>query len=282
MDWDDNELENLKNRYKIKPKESKEQKDTVTGGIPNKFLKLFEKGSNGFKYIVITLGYFIVLFLLVFIADKWIMPSIVHDRETVIVPSIEGKTLKQASELLNSHNLYYEIISEQYSGRDEGTILKQIPKAEEQVKSNRPIYITISKGKEIVKMPSLIGTSIRSARVLLYDKGLNVGEVRYEYSDNYPNDSIISQSIGAGSELVYGDTVSLVVSKGSEFQVYTPKLIGLSFDGIETYIASQGFKLGNVEFVESSTFVPGTITSQTPPSNTLAMPGSYINIVIAK
>lgn len=282
MDLNENELENLKNRYKTSPNKPTRPEKSETSDVKNRFLRLFEKGSNSLKYIVVLLSYVIVLFLIVYIADQWVIPSLVHDRQTVVVPDIEGKSLSDASDLLNTNSLYYEVVSEQYSGESKGTVLRQIPKPNVEVKSNRPIFITISRGREVVKMPDLIGTSIRSAKVKLYDIGLNVGEVNYRYSDEFPNDSIISQSVSDGIELVYGDTVNLTVSKGSEFQIYIPKLVGLALDGIETYIVSQKFNLGNVEFVESSTFVSGTIISQTPEANTLAMPGEYINIVVAK
>lgn len=282
MNLEENELENLRNKYKIPSQSDENLKEKSNQRISNKFLKLLDKGSNSFKYIIIFLSYIIVLFLIFFIADKWVIPSIVHDRATVTVPEIEGKNLKDASEILNANNLFYEIISEQYSGKPEGIILKQIPEPNKEVKSKRPIFITISKGKETISMPNLIGISVRQARVLIYNNGLNIGDIQYRYSDNYPKDSVISQSIGQGKELIYGDTISLVVSKGPEYQIYVPKLAGLALDGIENYIVNQGFKLGNVEFVESDTFVAGTIISQQPQSNTLAMPGEYINIVVAK
>jgi serine/threonine-protein kinase len=219
---------------------------------------------------------------LIFIADKWILSSLVHDRETVTVPSIEGKSLKEASVILNANNLFYEIVSEQYSGKVEGVILKQVPEPNKQVKSKRPIFITISKGKETIEMPDLTGISVRQARVNLYNNGLNIGDIKYTYSDLVPKDSVISQNIKKGKSLIYGDTVDLIVSKGPENQIFIPKLSGMALEGIEDYLISEGFKLGNVEFIENDTFVPGTIISQLPQSNTLAQTGQYINIVVAK
>lgn len=282
MNLDENEehIENLKNRYKkTSPDLLEKENKQVTG---NKFLDIINKSRNGFKYIITFFSYLIVLFLIIFIADKWILSSLVHDRETVTVPSIEGKSLKEASEILTVNNLYYEIVSEQFSGKSEGVILKQIPEANKNVKSKRPIFITISKGKEIIKMPDLTGISVRQARVSLYNNGLNIGAIKYTYNDLVPKDTVISQNISKGIELIYGDTVNLIVSKGPENQIYIPKLVGLSLDGIETYLISQGFKLGNIEFIENDTFVPGTIISQLPQSNALAQSGEYINIVVAK
>ncbi|MFA7325312.1 MAG: PASTA domain-containing protein [Candidatus Kapaibacterium sp.] len=284
FDENENELENLKNRYKRNTPNVEDENNDIhkIKTTNNKLLNIVNKSRNSFKYIITFFSFLIVLFLLVFIADKWILPSMVHDRETVNVPSIEGKSLKEASEILNASNLFYEIVSEQYSGQVEGVILKQVPEADKQVKSKRPIFITISKGKETIEMPDLTGISVRQARVTLYNNGLNIGDVQYTYSDLVPKDSVISQNIRKGKNLIYGDTVNLIVSKGPEFQIYIPKLSGMAFEGIENYLISEGFKLGNVEFIENDTFVPGTIISQLPPSNTLAQTGQYINIVVAR
>jgi serine/threonine-protein kinase len=282
FDENENEIVNLKNRYKRNTPNAEDESKEIVTNTDNKLLKFVSKSRNSFKYIITFFSFLIVLFLLVYIADKFILPSMVHDRETVNVPSIEGKSLKEASEILNANNLYYEIVSEQYSGHVEGIILKQIPESNKQVKSKRPIFITISKGKETIEMPDLTGISVRQARVNLYNIGLNIGNIQYTYSDLVPKDSVISQNIRKGKNLIYGDTVDLIVSKGPEYQVYIPKLSGMALEGIENYLISEGFKLGNVEFVDNDTFVPGTIISQLPQSNTLAQPGQYINIVVAR
>ncbi len=282
FDENEDEIEKLKNRYKRDTSDVVINNDETHIETDNKLLKIVNKSKNSFKYLITFFSFVIVLFLLVFIADKWILPSMVHDRETVNVPSIEGKSLKEASVILNANNLFYEIVSEQYSGQVEGIILKQIPEPDKQVKSKRPIFITISKGKETIEMPDLTGISVRQARVQLYNNGLNIGDIQYTYSDLVPKDSVISQNIRKGKSLIYGDTVRLIVSKGPEFQIYIPKLSGMAFEGIENYLISEGFKLGNVEFIDNDTFVPGTIISQLPQSNTLAQSGQYINIVVAR
>lgn len=282
LDENEDKREHLKNRYRMNNPEVVDENNDISRDTDNKLLRIVNKCRSSFKYLITFFSFLIVLFLLVFIADKWILPSLVHDRDTVNVPSIEGKSLKEASEILNANNLFYEIVSEQYSGQEEGIILKQIPQADKQVKSKRPIFITISKGKETIEMPDLTGISIRQARVSLYNNGLNIGDIQYNYSDLVPKDSIISQNIRKGKNLIYGDTVNLIVSKGPEFQIYIPKLSGMAFEGIESYLVSEGFKLGNVEFIDNDTYVSGTIISQQPQSNTLAQSGQFINIIVAR
>ena len=235
------EIANLKNRYKKTepPKSNNDEKKTVESD--NKFVNLLHKSRNSFRYLIVFFSFLIGLFLILFIADKWILPSLVHDRETVTVPDVEGLTLKEASEVLTSNQLYYEIVSEQYSAKEKGYILKQTPEASKSVKSKRPIFITISKGKEIVKMPDLTGVSVREARVEIYNKGLNIGDITYTYNDLVPKDTVISQNIRIDSELIFGDTVNLIVSKGPENQIYIPKLINLPLEGIEEHLSKQGF-----------------------------------------
>lgn len=276
------EIENLKNRYKRSEPSVDEQETKSNSSSENKFINILNKSRSSFKYLIVFFSFLIGLFIILLIADKWVLPSLVHDRETVLVPDVEGLTLKEASEKLSSNKLYYEIVSEQYSGKEKGFILKQTPEANKNVKSKRPIFITISKGKEVVNMPDLTGISVREARVNIYNNGLNIGDITYTYNDLVPKDTVISQNIKVDKELIFGDTVNLIVSKGPENQVFIPKLTGLPLEGIEEHLSNQGFNLGNVEFLESDTFVPGTIISQLPQANELAQNGEYVNIVVAK
>lgn len=287
----DDELDELKNYYK--KDNSKEQ----SSGSGFSFFKkntnktdnnlyseknIFLRSKKILSYLAVFFSFLIFLFLIIFIADKWIIPSMVHDRPVVKVPDITGLQLKEANKVLDESKLFYEIIGEQFSNEPEGQIIKQIPIEGEQVKSKRPIFITVSKGKEKIKVPEVIGSPLRDARVEIYNSGLNIGNIEYTYNDVVPKENIISQSIRAGRDIIYGDTVNLIVSKGPEYQVYVPNVVNLPYDGIEEYLKSQGFNLGSVEFLESDTFIPGTIISQLPPPDELSSKGEYINIVVAK
>lgn len=71
----------------------------------------------------------------------------------------------------------------------------------------------ISQGNDKKEMINLVNQDIKYARELLEENKLEI-EIKYEYSNEYEKDKIISQSISENSEINAGDKVVLVVSLG--------------------------------------------------------------------
>lgn len=285
------EKEELKEYYKNKSTENREdiidniiqkiKSFSVNKGKKDDRTKI-QKIKSLLSYLYVLLTYLIIFFFIIFIADKWIMPSIVHDRQTVSVPDLMGMNINEAKNKLANHKLYQEIVSEQFSNKAEGIIIKQVPEPGKAVKSKRPIFLTVSKGKEEIITPDLVGINYRDARVRIYNSGLNLGEITFIYDEFIPQDTVISQSIKKGTKVSYSKNINLIVSKGSKSLISVPKLIGKNYAGIEEYLAKEDLKLGSVEFIEDETFVPGTIVSQIPNVGEKIKRGSYINIIITR
>lgn len=71
----------------------------------------------------------------------------------------------------------------------------------------------ISQGDDKKEMINVVNQDIKYARELLEKNKLEI-EIKYEYSNEYEKDKIISQSISENSEINAGDKVVLVVSLG--------------------------------------------------------------------
>lgn len=279
------EIERIKNETKIKNNNvinSKSNNSNFNFDFKNIINSLtYSNTNNYYRYLLVFFSYLVGLFVFLYIIDSFVIPSFVHSRASVIVPNIIGLNSEQGKNVLQKSELKSVISSEIYSSTyPKGYIIKQLPKSGLKVKSNRPIYLTISKGNETVKMPNLINTSLRNARVKLMNLGMSIGVISYEFSENIPKDSIMTQSISAGRVIPYGEIINLIISKGSEINSNVPNLIGIESQNIEEYIKSFGFVLGSVNYRKDETFATGTIIEQFPVSNSVAPNGSIINIVI--
>ena len=62
----------------------------------------------------------------------------------------------------------------------------------------------------------------------------------FEYSDEYEENAVISQSIPYGQSVPYGTTVELIISKGVE-PVVLKDVIGLQFDDAKAVLEHDGF-----------------------------------------
>lgn len=215
--------------------------------------------------------------------DNLIMPAVINSGEKVKVPYLIGKKLEKAKFDLEKLGLSWKITKETYSEKfPSGTIISQMPSPNLFVKSSRPILLTISKGQEKVAVPYLIGSSLRSARLALMQRGLELGNVIYDFNDLYPKDTICSQSISAGTMVPFGSKINIIISKGPINQTLIPSLIGYSFEEVKLIIEEAGFVLGSVQYKVSETYLPNTVIDQFPKPNELASPGTVINVTIAK
>lgn len=235
-----------------------------------------------YALVFLSLGIFIVI--MVFIVDSYILPDLVHDRKTVVVPDITGKTLDDAEKILDSKELKLVVVSKQYSAKvKDGIIISQVPKPDKTVKKGRRINITISQGEENVKMPQLIGKHQRAAKIELMNTGLKIGEMAYSFSEEYGADTVVGQSISYGRKISFGKEVNLVISKGSEMQVITPNLISSDYNEIESILSESELILGKVTWKESDgTFISNTIVAQSPKAGELIKKNMPVNITVIK
>ena len=245
-----------------------------------------DKNSSRLKrllpYLGVIAGYVFVLYILVMIVDNIIVPNMVHDRPIVKVPELVGLDIKSAEERLNAIGLSYEISGEQYStDLPPETVIRQTPFASTEVKEGRPVYLTLSKGKETVKVPSLVGLDIRKAKLEIMKHGLVIGELQYQHSETYPKDTIMAQSIPPGKKIEYGKALGLTISKGSEQTIEMPLLIGQRLEDIMEVLESNGLRLGNVRYETSETYQSNVIIDQSPKEFTPVQLGTYVNITVS-
>ena len=235
-------------------------------------------------YLIVFFSFGLFLIIMVYVIDSYILPGLVHDRETVQVPDLTGKKLGDAENILDRAELKFDVISEQYSAKvPEGVIISQVPAPGKMVKAGRIISLTISKGEQNIKMPNLVGKTQREAKIELMNLGLKPGEITYVFNEDFGADTVINQSVSTGRKINYGSTVNLIISKGSELQVMVPNLVMSDYNNAESILAESGLFLGEVEWKEGDgTFISNTIIGQVPAAGNLVMKNSYVNITVVK
>lgn len=233
-------------------------------------------------YIIVFAGFIASIIIIIIFVNSYLLPNLVHNKQTVRVPDLYGLSLDESIRILESDNLNYSITNEQYSEQFPAeTVIKQIPNAETFVKEGRPIYLTISKGKEKVEVPNLLGLSIRAARLELMKKGLNLGKIEYENSELFSKDSIMEQSISAGRTIPYGDVIDVTISLGSEREIIMPLVVGMELEEAIIILSEMGLSVGSVTYRDSQTFTPNTVIETFPEKFETIQEGTSINLIIA-
>lgn len=198
--------------------------------------------------IAVGFGILIVAFVLFVFSLNWLT----HHGEAKTVPSVTGKPLSQVQALLEKEGFELVIQDSVYlDSLAPTTVIKQVPEADDVVKVNRTIYVTVNRTvPPDVTMPNLIGYSFRNAEMILKNAGLKLGDTTYK--PDFAKNSILDQlyngrSISAGSSIRVGSTISLVIGSGiGNEDMAVPKLIGLTYDEAKILLQTNGLIIGSV------------------------------------
>lgn len=176
-----------------------------------------------------------------------------HNQE-LTVPSFMGLSVEEAQKLADENNLRLEVTDSVHIPRmAPGAIYKQNPLAESKVKKNRRIIITINaKSPKMVKMPSLVGYSLRQAQSELSSSQLKVGKLIYEpdiATNNVLGQLYEGRPILPGTELPGESVIDLKVGQNeADSLTFVPSLIGKPYAIIKDYLIDNSLNLGTVSF----------------------------------
>ena len=132
------------------------------------------------------------------------------------VPDLRQKSLRQARLWIQQSVLTLGDVTEEASDRvKEGLIIRQTPPPGAEAMVATAVSLVVSNGphREIVKVPNLIGQTLETARARLLEVGLQVRDVRFEFSTAYEPNVVIHQNPLPDEEVKEGTSVHLAVSK---------------------------------------------------------------------
>ncbi|MGV9574982.1 PASTA domain-containing protein, partial [Streptomyces nigra] len=133
-----------------------------------------------------------------------------------------------------------------------------------------------------VAVPSLIGESRESAKELLANVDLKLGEVKQDECENQPKGKICSQSPDSKEEVDKGSAIDVVVSTGAP-KVTVPSVIGISLEDAREKLEGDDFQFTiKTETREVSAEEPGTVLDQDPQRGEEVEKGSTITLTVAK
>lgn len=160
-----------------------------------------------------------------------------------------------------------------------GKVMNQTPeKGEEVVPGEEKVQLIVSKGKEAVAMPALIGLSESQAIHELTVMGITNQTASAAYSEQ-PSGTVISQTPATGAAVVPGDTaVSYVISKGIE-KVKVPDVTDKTQQDATKALADVGLKVAIKEAYDA-TIKAGNVISADPTGN--VEKGTTVTLTISK
>jgi len=184
----------------------------------------------------------------------------------VEVPSLAGKTVDQAKDILSRNGLVFKPASSRFSSEvPEGQILLQFPPAGTRLKVNRTVRALVSLGERRFAVPNLVGTSLRAAQLTLAQRKLALGKTLYTHTSDGDSSTVVYQSPTAGTQEGADPSVNIVISLGPPAEYFImPDLIGKSADLVASRARNEGFHLGKINYRKYPGVEPGVVIQQKP------------------
>lgn len=198
------------------------------------------------KLILVSIGIFIVL-IGAFAITLSMKPSTDagSSKKEVKIPQIVGKSEENAKTIIEELGLVFKVDGEEKSDKPKGEVLKCIPNEGTTVKKKSEVKVIVSSGPEEVTVPDLGNLTLQEAQNQIANMGFKVGKVIEENNETYSEGTVIRQDPQPGTAAKKGDTIDVVVSKGSAVKYsQTPDLINMTVDEASNVLSAANLKLG--------------------------------------
>jgi serine/threonine-protein kinase len=164
-----------------------------------------------------------------------------------------GLSETEAVKAIETANFVVGEIKREYNSSYNADIVFQMnPNGNTTANEGTKVTIYVSKGQDLVTVPSVIGQTEADAKNTITHAGLTVGTISHETSSDYTKGMVMKQSPTDGNQVAKGSEVAIIVSSG---KVSTQKLtIDLS-----EYIQTTPAKSVKVKVVLTATDASETV-----------------------
>ena len=246
---------------------------------------MYYQQSSAKVFLIAFITSLVVSAIVSFAVVNFIPNTISGNTPVVIVPDIGNLELQRAETIMDEKGLKIIVEDQKFNPTiRKGRVIYQNPVAGETVKKGSTVSIAISKGPERgmeveeVIVPSVIGFDINQAKVYIAEKGLSVGIVEREESEQ-AKDVVIKTIPEPGQKVSEGLPIKLIVSSGGG-KVSVPNLQGKSEYTARSMLEEKGLELGSRRTTTSAEHAFDIIINQDPAPGTMIERGSKVNITI--
>jgi serine/threonine-protein kinase len=196
------------------------------------------------------------------------------------IPLVQGLPADEAEERLREAGFRSERRGEFSETVRNGRVIETSPSEGSSVRKGTTVTLVVSRGKEKIAVPDVVGSSREDAERTLQDAGLQVSASEEESEDQEPG-TVLSQDPAAGAQIAKGKTVSIVVAKAPA-DVPVPGVIDATeADAVEALEAA-GFEVDVERTPVETPDEDGFVTEQDPAPDTPRPKGSTVTITVGR
>lgn len=193
--------------------------------------------------------YFLFFLPFLFFVGGYISSYIFFQTTVITVPSIVGKSLQDATQLLSKNRLGLRLrVLVEDSSLQPGVILDQVPQVGQKVRPNQNVFVSLSAHSKPFKMIDGWAKMSKDIKNLLHDRGLEVTSVYL--SSHYPKGLCIGQS-PLPSQQIIDKKAFFYFSDGISMRYVVPDFRGHAVADVES---SLGFDSVKIEIFHQDSF----------------------------
>ena len=185
-------------KEKVKAPKNKQYNDKPKSSIFTKILLLF--------FILLSIGLLVIASILGYNY---------YEENNIEVPNVIGYSYEEATVILDTANLSYEMKEIETTNQDEvGIVIKQSKKGGSKAHENAVITLTVGVLDNHVTIPNVTGMSIEEATSNL-NKNNIFYRIEYKETTDEENNTVIKQSIRAGKKIENTEIITITVARNT-------------------------------------------------------------------
>lgn len=226
--------------------------------------------KNFFKIL-----FYSITFIAVGAVAAFLVYKILNFDKTGEVPLLTGKSITEASELLNKRKLFINVEGREHNDEvPEGHIIKQDVEPGKDIPVGVEVNVVVSKGVEMYSMPSFEGQLLNDAKLTLINLDMKIRKVTRVHSDTIEKGKIIAQRPLPGN--ITSNEINFLVSLGSYPVSYKcPSFVNMTLENARALAKELGIKL--IEKEQGS-----KVIFQKPEADALVKKGGSVEVTLGR
>ncbi len=193
------------------------------------------------------------------------------------VPSLAGLPSEQAEAQLREAGFEPKVERSFSDTVPNGRVIGTTPPGGTTIERGSTVTLDVSRGREQVEVPDVVGESQDNARSALEGAGLRVGKVTEEASKEEPG-TVIEQSPAGGKKVARDEAVDLVVARA----VAVPDVVDSTEEEATATLEDAGFEVRVSEQTVTDPAQDGVVLDQSPAADEERRQGSRVTIVVGR
>ncbi len=166
------------------------------------------------------------VFPFLFFGIGYYVPTFVVQRNVIDVPSIVGKSLREAAAVLSSKGLNLRLVrQEERSDLPDGYVLEQVPSPSRTIRPNQHVFVTVARRPASLHVTDFVGLPESEVRAWATKHDIDVQV--HSLSSSMPLGQCAAH-VPAAKQTIGEQPLVVYISSGSGKQVVVPDLVGLS------------------------------------------------------